>query len=229
MSQFFDWHFYSIIVAILISGLLGGLFNIAHVNREEQISKRIIFNKIISGVVAAFTVPLFLNMISSSLLETSRNNILNLFVFTGFCIIAAVFSDRFLENIYRQLLQQVEKVQGETKRLEEINTEADVSDQKTPEEDSLMAELSEEECKVLVAMNENKYSYRSASGVAKQSGLSQHAVNIVFSKLAAKELVAQKLTSKDQIRWYLTLKGKQYVGGLPSNEYMRLVGELREK
>ena len=45
------------------------------------------------------TVPLFLNMISSTLLEGARTKPVDLYVFAGFCLIYVVASRRLFENL----------------------------------------------------------------------------------------------------------------------------------
>ena len=49
--------------------------------------------------VAALTVPLFLNMISSTLLEGARTKPVDLYVFCGFCLIYVVASRRLFEVV----------------------------------------------------------------------------------------------------------------------------------
>lgn len=60
--------------------------------------------------------------------------------------------------------------------------------------------------------SENGYRYRTARGIAKETKLSLQIVDTGISVLATKGLVAQKLTSPNLNRWYLTDKGKQLLG-----------------
>jgi hypothetical protein len=59
------------------------------------------------GVVAAFIVPLFLSTISSDLLSSGVTDRLKLFVFGGFCIVAAIGSRAFIHNISDAVLEKV--------------------------------------------------------------------------------------------------------------------------
>jgi hypothetical protein len=52
-------------------------------------------------------------MISSNLLDLARTRPINLFVFAGFCLIAVIFSRRFLENLSTKLIQQVSQIRKE--------------------------------------------------------------------------------------------------------------------
>jgi len=61
------------------------------------------------GIVAALTVPLFLNMISSDLLAAAKSRPIDLFTFAGFCLLFVLFSRRFVESAAAKLLQQLRR------------------------------------------------------------------------------------------------------------------------
>ncbi|MCG2588037.1 YEATS-associated helix-containing protein [Rhodohalobacter sulfatireducens] len=63
---------------------------------------------ILIGVCASLLVPLFMTTISSDLLENSRKNHLDYFVFAGFCLIAAISAHRFITSISEKILKQFE-------------------------------------------------------------------------------------------------------------------------
>lgn len=75
-----------LIALMLLSGILGGLANYFALEKRTQTNKKIDWRGyVLLGVVAAFAVPLFLNMISSNLLDAGRTAPLNLFALCGFC------------------------------------------------------------------------------------------------------------------------------------------------
>jgi len=63
------------------------------------------------GVGAVALVPVFLRMISSSLLKEAEANIEARFVFLGFCVAAAVTARRFLSVVPQKLLDTVASAQ----------------------------------------------------------------------------------------------------------------------
>lgn len=90
------------VFAIMVStGLLAGLANffLAGAASARELAKYAVL-----GVVAALTVPLFLNMTSSNLLESGRTRPLALFVFAGFCLVYVLASRRILEAVADRLL-----------------------------------------------------------------------------------------------------------------------------
>jgi hypothetical protein len=91
---------------MLGAGLLGGLANYFLGERGGAFSGRSLFKYVVLGVVAAFTVPLFLNMISSDLLAMARTRPIDLFVFGGFCLLFVLFSRRAVENLSERLRQR---------------------------------------------------------------------------------------------------------------------------
>lgn len=103
-----------LVLGIMIAaGILGGIANYFLAERHAEFAWRDLFKYSVLGVVAALMVPLFLNMISSNLLDLARTRPINLFVFAGFCLIAVIFSRRFLENLSTKLIQQVSQIRKE--------------------------------------------------------------------------------------------------------------------
>lgn len=103
-----------LVLGIMVTaGILGGVANYFLAERHAEFTWRDLFKYAVLGVVAALMVPLFLNMISSNLLDLARTRPINLFVFAGFCLIAVIFSRRFLENLSAKLIQQVSQIRKE--------------------------------------------------------------------------------------------------------------------
>ena len=113
-----DIHLILILGIMVATGLLGGLANFFLNERDTGSPWRTAGKHMVLGVVAALTVPLFLNMMSSHLLEATRLKSSDLFVFAGFCLLYVVVSRRFFENIAARLIGQVEQVRREVKHLQ---------------------------------------------------------------------------------------------------------------
>ena len=125
-----DPHIIILVVIMLVSGAFGGFLNYLHnfdtIENEKQSS--VVRNKyILLGIAAAFVIPVFLKMISSNLISSSDNN--DYLIFAGFCLIAAIFSRRFITTIGDNILEaakKAEKVALESK-LKSDNTQRELS------------------------------------------------------------------------------------------------------
>jgi hypothetical protein len=107
----FDPYMLTVLAIMVAAGLLAGIANFF---LSEAQSGRELGKYIVLGIVAALTVPLFLNMTSSNLLEFGRTRPLSIFVFAGFCLVYVLLSRRVFEAIANRLLQIGQKAGGET-------------------------------------------------------------------------------------------------------------------
>lgn len=101
-----------LLIIMVVTGVLGGIANYFMTERGNAFSARDLTKYSVLGVVAALTVPLFLNMISSDLLAVAKARPIDLFVFAGFCLMFVLFSRRFVENIAAKLMQQLNQLRG---------------------------------------------------------------------------------------------------------------------
>ena len=130
-------HAFRIIIILLLAGLISGIRNLL----KEKIHGKAIIGEIgieswsyhiISALIAACLVPLFLHFIHSDLVlidRTNENNIRNnmkAFILFGFCLIAGSFSDNFIEGVYSNSIQN------------EIN---DLIEENNKEKDLLLTDL----------------------------------------------------------------------------------------
>lgn len=116
----FDLHLTILIVIMFFSGAFGGYLNYLHnfdTAENESKEKLLVYKYVLLGVGAAFLVPAFLNMISSSLIKTPSDNI-NYLIFTGFCLIASIFSRRFITTISERLLEKVDNIERKANQAE---------------------------------------------------------------------------------------------------------------
>lgn len=93
------------------AGLFGGLINY-YLSPAEDAPKANLFGSLALGVGASFMVPLFLNMISSNLLDLIRGSdrvpadLSKLYVFAGFCLVAAISSKAFIHTLSDRILRE---------------------------------------------------------------------------------------------------------------------------
>ena len=103
---------HSPLIMMVIVGLLGGYLswvNAVHEksNLNDPICKKRLWKHLITGVMATLMVPLFLQMIGSSLLGQISPNNSSFYVFLGFCSAAAYVAQRFAGTISERLLKDV--------------------------------------------------------------------------------------------------------------------------
>lgn len=103
---------HSPLVMMVIVGLLGGYLswvNSVHEksNPRDPVCKKKLWKHLITGVMATLMVPLFLQMIGSSLLDKISPNNSQFYVFLGFCSAAAYVAQRFAGTVSERLLKDV--------------------------------------------------------------------------------------------------------------------------
>ncbi|MCA9453519.1 MAG: hypothetical protein H6750_13295 [Nitrospiraceae bacterium] len=216
-----------LVPVMVMAGILGGLINffIADPTNEVPLAW---WKHVIIGIGAAFTVPVFLNMISSTLIgeiagQLSDAKILSkLLVFTGFCLLAAISSRNFLRSLSERVLQEVKaaKKQAEEAREEASDAQAAVApfieEDIEPVEnmsDHASANLSEsditeDELKILKAMTMSRFSIRSLTGLAKDAGIPKEIVNATLGTLLQRGFVSETKNKQGQPRWYATPLGR---------------------
>jgi hypothetical protein len=129
---------------MVASGAFGGFLNYLHnfdTTENEKKNKLGKYKYIFLGIGAAFLVPVFLKMIASDLIKPDPKNFDNIcyLIFAGFCLIAAIFSKRFITTIGEKILEKAEKAekvgkenkqQIETTKLELTSTQERIEDVK---------------------------------------------------------------------------------------------------
>jgi hypothetical protein len=129
---------------MIISGFFGGLINFLQSYKAESKDSILFWKCIIVGIGASFLVPLFLQTISSAIITTAEQNPKDYLIFGGFCLIAAIYSKRFIETLGEKILQKAEQAE---KKAEEANFKAKelkIEVEKQSEEvDSIIAKSTE--------------------------------------------------------------------------------------
>ena len=201
----------TLFLIMISAGVLGG-FASYHLSESED---KTIVRSVTLGVVAAFIVPVFLSMISSNLLVEAQKNIGDLYILLGFCVLSAVFSRNFLENIYNKVLQQVGNIGEKVKEIEEASIEPDVLSTNVSPDTLKEHNLTENEYKLLTVFSSGKFNYRSITGLVKDSGMDKQHVDASLNTLLAKSLVLSRFSNKtEQMRYFLSGEGRHLLGEL---------------
>jgi hypothetical protein len=218
-----------VIPTMLVSGVVGGLIN-SFLNDPEIEKPLKWWQHIVVGIGAAFMVPVFLNMISSTLISdisgevTDSKMLSKLLVLAGFCLLAAISSRAFIRSLTDRLLQEVKEAKKEAKEAKEQSAQAENIAFLTVENDAptitpadsetlATTSITDDEKKILKTMVGSQFSMRSITGIAKDSGLAKERVNAAISSLLAKELIAEGKNREGQLRWYPTTNGRGIASG----------------
>jgi hypothetical protein len=239
-----NFHWLWIIGIIILFGGLGGIVNyfFTYIPNNEEKSKWNSFElakSLVIGISASFLMPLFLNMISSDLIKESMNDPYKLFVFSGFCLIAAISSKAFIQSISQKILKEIsefkEKVEKEIKPVIDRETEddLDVENEEVSEEVRVFSDIELDEndtnrIKVLKALGMGKYIFRSLKGISNQVKLDVKEVNLALNDLIADDFVDQSIREK-AIYFFITKQGREHLYWYKKTSYAHLLEQNREK
>jgi len=219
---------------MVFAGCLGGLANFFSAGKDD-LEETSFWRSITLGVVASLLVPLFLNMISSSLLDSIRNgssgspDFPKILVFSGFCLVAAISSSTFIKTISDRVLKEAKEAKKVAHQADKKATEAQSaiqpiveketeSDPPTDASEAIAASaqtLDGNEKKLLQNLATGRWVLRTRTGLAKETGIAKSIVDRMMDELKKRELVdykwiAGKLGEKKK-RWYITNKGREAV------------------
>jgi len=226
-----DGYMLIILLIMVVAGVLGGVANYFLSDRQAELGRRDSVKYPVLGVIAALTVPLFLNMISSNLLEAARTRPVDFFVFAGFCLIYVVASRRIFENVANRLLTQMDQMKREMNQIkqqrhdappalrEEVAPLAETAAQK-PE--SVREALSYNDIEILRALVEESYVYGNLVGLTDKTGLARDLVSTRLTTLKNLGVIETRINDKNVLHWFVSPKGKQLLGDVLSGQDERL-------
>ncbi|MEA2735838.1 MAG: hypothetical protein QOE14_2289 [Humisphaera sp.] len=236
-----------LIWVMVVCGLIGGVINLLLAwEDEEKIATpsvppvspagatqfwkesrwwRLLLRHLLVATVASFLVPLFLNTISSNLIKEARCDVLELLVFAGFCLIAALSASRFIQTLTDRVVELAKDAKKEaakakaTAQAAEEKVEDLEEDRTEPEpaaktSDAAMAmramkPADEATVKILQALNNPRWIYRTATGIAKDANLDRAVVMSKLDQMMRDGLVANVPSRKTGAdRWKLTAAGR---------------------
>ena len=151
-------------------------------------------------------------MISSDLLDSTKESDIEYFIIGGFCIISSIFSNNFIDSLGKKVLNQLDNIKEEVdfvkKEVDEATTEND-HDSAFINSSVFDFELTEKDQAVLEAMIKSKFIYRSAYGISKEVKLVQSDVKNSLINLSEKNLI-NEIKRDNRIKWKLTNDGVYY-------------------
>jgi hypothetical protein len=226
-----------LIFAVMITaGLFGGLINY-HLSSREGKEGVNLARSLTVGTGASFLVPLFLNMISSNLLDVIRGtsavpgDMSKLFVFAGFCLVAAISSKAFISTLSDRILREARETRREVEAtkselagvqavIEPIVAKETESDSGGPQIVRIQASAHDfttevgvsitPEARLLNALVPHRWTLRSLSGAAKEAGMDQIEASRILSAFVQQGLVGLQPTANGP-RWFLTEQGRNVV------------------
>jgi DNA-binding MarR family transcriptional regulator len=204
--------FFILVLGIMIiSGILAGLTNYFFSENQNPRVLEAILGRCLLGIAAAFTVPLFLNIISSNLLATAQNNPTNLLVFNGICLIFAFALCRFKEIVFVKQSQKPGKDKKDNTIIIPIKTEYgfETSQRELLKDKMIWTGMSVCELKILGSIANKKHAHTSLVDLLKDPELIGEKINETLSSLMAKGFVEQRLNKENRLLLYLTPKGNR--------------------
>lgn len=210
-----DGHMLLILGIMVLAGVLGGAANyFLAADRQSESGARDWIRYPIFGVVAALTVPLFLNMISSTLLEGARTRPVDFYVFTGFCLIYVVASRRLFENLAQKLLGQIDQVRRDVGHLKQKRDEAPVAPPRVEPEIVKPAEpdprevLSYNDIEILRVLAEDQFVYGNLAAVCERTGLQREFVSQRLTVMKALGAIETRINDRNVLHWFVSSRGK---------------------
>lgn len=212
-----------------VAGFVGGLTNYLMLKKDDAAAADFSRSAML-GIVASFVVPLFLKTISSdvaekvSQMELSKAIPFDLFVYFAFCLLAAYFSKNFLETMSQQLVDLKNKLAETDREVSDAKEQVDpiinlrsepgpsspaslVSTSLPPMKDIPLEETDE---KILKALTNEKYSYRTVEGIAGETKTDGADVLRRLENLRGLALVGKRKSTAREL-WFLTNKGHDLI------------------
>jgi hypothetical protein len=222
-----DGYMLVILLIMVFAGVLGGVANYFLSDRPADPAAHGWAKYPILGVIAALTVPLFLNMISSNLLEAARTRPVDFFVFAGFCLIYVVASRRVFENVANKLLTQMDQIKREMGQIKQQRNEAPSAprEETLPPVEAALAKpeavkesLSYNDIEILRALAEESYVYGNLVGLTDKTGLARDLVSTRLTVLKSLGIIETRINDKNILHWFVSPKGKQLLGDILSGQ-----------
>lgn len=209
-----DGHMLLILAIMVVAGILGGIANYFLADRHGEPARRDWLKYPVFGVVAALTVPLFLNMIASTLLEGARTKPVDFYVFAGFCLIYVVASRRLFENMVQRLMGQIDQVRREVGHLKQQKRDEPIVAPKAEAEPVKLAEsdpkevLSYNDVEILRALAEESFVYGNLVAICESTGLARDFVSQRLTVMKAMGVIETRINDKNVLHWFVSARGK---------------------
>jgi DNA-binding MarR family transcriptional regulator len=219
-----------ILTIIVVAGILGGFVNFL-LAKPDDLPTPSKTRSVVIGLAASALVPLFLNMISSNLVDLIKGgDNMKLLVMFGFCLVAAISSTAFIRTLSDRVLSEVKQAKREA-----LEAKAEVSevhqaiqpivDKETESDPAELAatvqqtisDLTASQQKLLSALSSGEWTLRSESGLAKEIAVDRSEVATLLQELHNRGLVGRSHVSggKRGTRFYITDAGRNALKHAP--------------
>ncbi|MBS1138907.1 MAG: hypothetical protein H6R13_360 [Proteobacteria bacterium] len=216
-----DGHMLLILAIMVVAGILGGAANYFLADRHGESARRDWLKYPVFGVVAALTVPLFLNMISSTLLEGARTKPIDFYVFAGFCLIYVVASRRLFENMVQLLMGQIDQVRRDVGQIKQQRRDEPIMVQPKLEAEPVKAVepdpkevLSYNDVEILRALSEESFVYGNLAAICDSTGLARDFVSQRLTVMKALGVIETRINDKNVLHWFVSARGKAVLGDI---------------
>ena len=233
-----------VLLAIMVAtGLVGGVVNyLMSLDDEDRKATgtgsgepgtfedpRLLRRSLITGVAAAFIVPLFLrlssggtdDLITNVLKADSKQRAADLFVIAAFCLVAAISARSFIQTVSERVLQQAkdasrraQEAQKEVAELREEGTEGELDEAAAAQAGTGSGgpALAGERKALLTAINDSSFTRRSTGGLAAETKIGRQRAQEELEAMVEEGLVEKTLSTKDKApRWRITSPGRTAV------------------
>lgn len=228
ITSYYD-HIEYILLIVLISGIIGGITNFFFSNTEKSFTYNNelknngnfkwyeLLKAIFTGWSAALVVPVLLQAISSNLLSTSRTEPTLYLIIAGFCILGAVYADRFLQSVYDRIIKLEAKTKESDKKVEEvkdivseietksqepdIETDKNIIENKIDENNSNSNYSKEDINKIILAIKDSKYTFRLLKGISKDTDIDITKLENILNYLENIGICRSKISAKGNKLW----------------------------
>lgn len=202
------------------AGILGGSIS-SLAARQGPAGPRLWLRELLYGIAAAAVVPLFLRLTESTIIEKILKDPTEpaTLYFVGFCVLAAVSAQHFLQQIGRTALGEAaaarELAMEASKQVEAVKhvmVEADLEAEDEPEAAALpeaeRPSLAADETTVLEYMRGDRRRFHTVRRIRRKTDLGETAVREVLEKLLSRRWV-ERVTANAVETWYLTAAGRR--------------------
>ncbi|MDK2776470.1 MAG: hypothetical protein KYX62_02285 [Pseudomonadota bacterium] len=213
-------HIFILATVMLLAGIFGGLVNY-YLYGDKDPDAASLPRFLVVGVGASFLVPVVLDMVNSELVLESQGDPSRLLIFTGFCLISALLSRFFIDNLSDRILNEAQVAKQRSEETQQnlriiqsellplIDTE---TEQDTSGEDQQAVEMSDEldvtSTQVLKILSGGRFIFRSLAGVCREANQEESTVLKTLHVLVNRSL-AGKVSGKNGVRWHITEKGRR--------------------
>lgn len=212
-------HIFILATVMLLAGIFGGLINY-YLYGDKDPDAASLPRFLVVGVGASFLVPVILDMVNSELVLESQGDPSRLLIFTGFCLISALVSRFFIDNLSDRILTEAQVAKARSEEVQQnlrlmqnellplIDTETEQDGGVESETSEINDELDVTSTKVLKILSSGRFIFRSLGGVCREANEEESAVLKTLHVLVTRSL-AGKVSGKTGVRWHITEKGRR--------------------